>query len=491
MPPARLDLENRLARLRLPPIETYDALVNLVRTYPGKFVLFCAFALLMKLSARGLWIDSHGSWLVLTVAAAGVSLAGRWRHLALLACTVALLVRTPNWFDFSAVFATLRTEQLAGSVSREHLRAAALMGGFGLIICALYCARRFRQHPVGRHPILLQHLIYCALVLLAASHWLSGTAQVVLWAIVAVFSAYFSFLAYALVDQRHRQPSPWALQLASFNPFCWPTTVPMGKGAANWQAVEASTSTDLAVTQLKGFKLLVWALVLKAVLWCYRVVLYGQLGITPLEPAFEQFLRTGIVPARGFLSVIVNFPEQLLSAAIWGHVFVATARLAGFRLLRNTWRPLSARTVAEFWNRYIFYFKEVLATIYFYPVYLRFFKRNPKLRLAFATFMAAGVGNFFLHFIIERRTMVEQGLVEALMRMQTYAFYCGVLSLGIIVSQLRSENMTRSGGWIRRQIIPSIGVACFFCFLSFFDGPQRHVSLVKHFEFLHQTLGVR
>lgn len=487
----RRDPGRLVAWLRLPPIETYDTLVRLVHTRLGQFALFVVFALLMKLNARGMWIESHGAWLILTVAAAGVSFAGRWRHLALLACAAALLFRTPNWFDFSAVFATLRAENLAGSVAREHLRAGALMMGVALAVCAIHLARRFRHHPVGRRPILIQHVAYVTLLMLALSHWLTGIAQVILWSLVSVFSAYFSFLAYALVDQRHRTPAPWALQMASFNPFCWPTPVPMGKGAANWRSVEAGSPTELAVTQLKGLKLLAWALLLKGLLWVYRTVLYGELGIMPLEPAFEQFLRTGIVPARSILSVVVNFPEQLLTAAIWGHVFVATARLAGFRLLRSTWRPLSARTVAEFWNRYIYYFKEALASIYFYPIYLRFFKRHPRLRLAFATFMAAGVGNFFLHFIVERRTLAEQGLVEALNRMQTYAFYCGVLALGIIVSQLRAEKARSGGGWVRRQLIPSLGVAAFFCFLSFFDGPQRHVSLKHHFDFLIQTCGIR
>ena len=35
---------------------------------------------------------------------------------------------------------------------------------------------------------------------------------------------------------------------------------------------------------------------------------------------------------------------------------IACVRMAGFRALRNTYRPLESRTVAEFWNRYAFYF---------------------------------------------------------------------------------------------------------------------------------------
>lgn len=491
MPAVREEPVGWTVRLRLPAIERNDALLRRVQTPIGKCLLFFIFAGLMRVHAKGMWIESHWTWLVLTLAAAGVSLAGRWRHAALLLCAILLLYRSPNWFDFSAVFAAARIEGLASSLNRNQLRAAILCLAAACAISALWLARRYRDHPVGRRPILLQHAIYGALLALAATHFLSGMAQVALWGLIAVFSAYFSFFAYALIDQRHRTPSPWALQLASFNPFCWPTPVPMGKGAANWRSVEARTAEELAITQLKGLKLLIWALLLKGLLWAYRTLLYGTLGVMPLEPAFEHFLRNGTVPPNALFSVLINFPEQLLSAAIWGHVFVATARLAGFRLLRNTWRPLSARTIAEFWNRYIYYFKEVLATIYFYPIYLRYFKRHPRIRLAFATFMAAGAGNFFLHFIVERRTIVEHGLLEALARMQTYAFYCFVLATGIVVSQLRSERSTSHPTWLRGQLIPSLGVASFFCFLSFFDGPQRHVGLIQHFEFLLQTLSIR
>lgn len=479
------------SRLRFPPLEKSDALLRMVQTPAGKCVLFLLFAGLMRLHARGMWIEANWTWLVLTIAAAAVSLAGRWRHLALLICAALLLYRSPNWFDFSAVFASARIEGLASSLNRNHLRAAVLGLGAGCAVGALWLARKYRDHPVGRRPILLQHMIYCALLLLAVSNYLNGMAQVMLWGLVAVFSAYFSFFAYALIDQRHRTPAPWTLQFGSFNPFCWPTPVPMGKGAANWRSVEAGSAQELAFTQLKGLKLLLWALLLKGLLWGYRTLLYGKLGILPLESAFAHFLRTGIVPPNSLFSVLFNFPEQLLSAAIWGHVFVATARLAGFRLLRNTWRPLSARTIAEFWNRYIYYFKEVLATIYFYPIYLRCFKHHPRIRLAFATFMAAGAGNFFLHFIVERRTIVEHGLFEALSRMQTYAFYCCVLAAGIVASQLRAARKTPHSSWLRRQLMPSLGVAAFFCFLSFFDGPQKHAGLGQHFEFLLQTFGIR
>ncbi len=478
----------RLVQWRLPPIETYPAVVALAQTWAGKLVLFAVVATLMKLHAPGMWTEAGGLWLWLTIAAAAISLAGRHRNLALLACTAALLARAPGWFDFSAVWTTIRVENLPDI---RYVRVGTLIACVPLAALAMYLARRYRDHPLGRRPVLVQHMLYCCLLGLAVSHVLRGLPEILLWSLLVTFSAYFSFLGYALMDQRRRQPLPVFYQFAAFHPFALPTPVPMGKGMANWRSVEAGTAEELAVTQLKGLKLLVWALVLKLVLWVFRTVVYEKLGVPPLRLAFDRFLQGGTVPVPfGLFSAIANFPEQLLSVAIWGHVFIAIARLAGFRLLRNTARPLSSRTIAEFWNRYLYYFKEVLVHFYFYPTYVRWFKSHPRLRMVFATFMAAGVGNFFLHFLTASSVIVQVGVLETLFRSQTYAFYCLVLAAGISISQLRARAPNAQAGWLRGRFLPCLGVAAFFCFLSFFDNPLRHVNLAKHFEFLLHILGI-
>jgi hypothetical protein len=487
----RSGLAARLLDWRLPPIETYPSVVAFAQTIAGRLALFALFAGMMKLVARGMWTETGGLWLVLTIAAAWVSLAGRHRHRVLLACTAMLLAYAPGWFNYGAVSSMIQQENVAGSVHPWYLRSGTLMACVPLAAIAIYLARRYRGHALGRRPVLAQHVLYLCLLGLAASHLLHGLQQVLLWSMTATFSAYFWYLAYALMDQRHREPAPGLLQFATFNPFAWSALVPMGKGAANWRSVEAVTAEELAVTQLKALKLLVWAFVLKLVLWLFRTIVYGKLGVPPLDAAFERFLRGGDVPMPyGLFSVVANFPEQLLIMALWGHVIIATARLAGFRLLRNTCRPLASRTIAEFWNRYYYYFKELMVDVYFYPAYVRWFKRHPRLRLAFATFMAAGVGNFFFHFIRDNQVVAKFGLLEAVIRAQTYAFYCAVLVAGIVVSQLRVRQPDAGAGWWRGRCVPALGVALFFCFLSFFDGPYRHVTLTQHFAFLFKVFGL-
>jgi hypothetical protein len=471
---------------RLPPIETYPRVVAFAQTPVGKLVLFLSFGALLKPLMDELWLAT-------ILAAALVSLAGRYRFHAALLATGALLLLDPAWFDFRAAFYVAREQVLLDTLDARHLHHGTLVAGVLLAAAAMYLARRFRNHPLGRRPVLAEHLLYFCLIGLATSKLLQGVPLLLLWSLIAVFSAYFWFLAYALMDMRQRQPTPLLLQFATFHPFFGSTTVPMGKGAANWRSVDSASAEALAVTQLKGLKLLVWTWVLSGLLWAMREVVYVELGIPSLKVTFGEFQAFGRVirpMPLGLLSVVANFAEHLLNIAIFGHVIIATARLAGFRLLRNTFRPLTARTIAEFWNRLFYYFKEVLVNIYFYPTYLRWFKRHPRLRIAFATFMAAGVGNFFFHFMLLEQVIAEEGPLEAMLQLQSYAFYCFALATGIIISQLRDHKPDPAAGWWRRQFLPSLGVAVFFCFLSFFDGPQRHVPLMQNFQFLFQVLGV-
>src|SRR5262245_59144741 len=98
----------------VPPVETWPGAVAFAQTWPGRLVLFAAFAGLMSLHAEGLWIAARWLWLWLTLAAVVVSLAGRYRHYALLACTGALLVIAGDWFEFRSVVSAIRREHLTG-----------------------------------------------------------------------------------------------------------------------------------------------------------------------------------------------------------------------------------------------------------------------------------------------------------------------------------------------------------------------------------------
>jgi len=156
--------------------------------------------------------------------------------------------------------------------------------------------------------------------------------------------------------------------------------------------------------------------------------------------------------------------------------------MAGFNLLRNTYKPLYATTIAEFWNRFYFYFKELLVEFFFFPTYVRYFKKHRRLRLAAATFAAATLGNLVYHFCRDINYVFELGFWRALTGFQVYAFYAAVLGASIALSQLRGK---RAPGPLpfHRRVISSFGVIGFYCLLEIFDYEGRSHSLGTHLAF--------
>ncbi len=170
-----------------------------------------------------------------------------------------------------------------------------------------------------------------------------------------------------------------------------------------------------------------------------------------------------------------------MTTAIFGHRVIACCRIAGFNALRNTYRPLSSVTVVEFFNRYYFYFKELLVDFFFYPTFFACFKSHRRLRLVMAIFAAACFGNAYYHFVRDWVFIEMFGLWPALVSYQTQLFYCVALATGLSISQLRKRKPR--AGFLRARVLPSISVALFFMLLDVFGSSQRNYPLVEHFRF--------
>jgi D-alanyl-lipoteichoic acid acyltransferase DltB (MBOAT superfamily) len=251
--------------------------------------------------------------------------------------------------------------------------------------------------------------------------------------------------------------------------------------------VEEVEGQEFAVAQLKGVKLLMWAMVLVLVSVAIQIVQL-KAGIPTLEEAIDRNL-TGSIPVwLCWLSLAASFVLVVLQISIWGHNIIGGVRLLGFHALRNTYAPFRARSIAEFWNRFYFYFKELLVDHFYYPAYLRYFKRSPRLRTVFATFAAAGFGNAFFHFVRDARFVAELGLWRALTGFQVYLFYSCLLATGISISQLRGKR--RQASWIRTEVLSRVTIILFFGLVHIFNDERRTVSLGAHFAFLSRLFGL-
>ena len=361
-----------------------------------------------------------------------------------------------------------------------------------LMLCALALAahRRWRTSLFGRRPVLVQFMVLAALLVLAAVPEPGTVEHTLFWTLTVVYAASFFFLAYAFADQRGKDQTPPLYRLGFMRPFWGGPSIPF-KGLTYLKTFEAKTPEALAATRLKALKLVVWASLLA---WAHMLASRGFYEFADFPTLNEAVSLTAAdtplsVPASWGV-VAKNFVLTLLAVGAFWHALVAVIRMTGYGIPRNMARPLTARSIAEFWNRYLFYFKEVLVDFFFYPAFARWFKNNPRLRIACATFCAACVGNVLFSLVAQAHLFAEYGLWGTLMRFESYMFYAFVLAAALVLSQLRKRKPKPEDGFWRYEVSPRLIVIGFFCLIQIFADESGHLGLSERMTFFLQLFGV-
>jgi hypothetical protein len=450
----------RLANFRIiPRIETYPAVVSFAQSVRGKLLVLALFTLGLRFAAQ--------DWLPLSLCLAVITFFPSRRRL-LVSIAALLFAFVVPWAKFAHPLYT------------SALVVFVLALGAMLFWLAVASPNSF----IGRHPVFVLLSGYSLLVVFAAYFPNTTPVYLTVWDFTAIFGTYLWYIGYSLLDCRAPGRDPFSLQLGSYRPFWGAPNTPIAKGAGYLRRIEARNAEQLAVTQLKGLKLLAWALLIALFSKYFTQFIYGSLGFPTFTEAFRHSVNRAPYPWHiCWASLIADFLENLFSLAIAGHTIVACCRMAGFGALRNTYRPLSSRTIAEFWNRYYFYFKEMMVDFFFYPSFLNFFKKHKRLRVVFATFAAAGFGNAFCHFVFYLKYISQLGLWRALLGFHVYIFYCIVLAGAISLSQLRKRPQPPRG-FLRAHAVPAFCVSLFYCLLHIFDYPERVYPITEHFRFL-------
>ncbi len=191
-------------------------------------------------------------------------------------------------------------------------------------------------------------------------------------------------------------------------------------------------------------------------------------------PDLEGLLLVDIEPAWyvGWVTIYLELIRKTLALAVYGHVIVGCLRLVGFNVFRNTYKPLLAESILDFWNRYFHYFKEVLVDFFFYPVYLRMRKLSHAARMFVAVFAAAFVGNMYFHILgVSPELVVGFDMAGLWAVWSPRLVYCFFLSFGVWVSMLRQPALRASGKepspWVRLRRIA--GVWTFFSVIQIWN----------------------
>jgi hypothetical protein len=358
-----------------------------------------------------------------------------------------------------------------------------------------------------------------------AAHYLplAPSVKVFLWTVFILFGKYLWFLAYSLREANDPETPPLILQFGHYRPFWWyASPLPIPKGSAYLRRIEAKTDIELALCQLKGLKLLMWAIYLELFLMLINGVLsgYGSAlghwvsvewhdGMTSLfikgSPVWDLFAsEKGFVfptyviaysslergESFGALSnwgsLLIYFTNDIGNLAVITHKAIAICRMCGFNALRNVYNPLQSNSIADFWNRYYYYFKEMLVAIFFYPAYFSFFKKSPRMRLLVATFCAVSVGNILFHYFLNLKFVVSEGPIAAMAHFQSFSVYTIVLTFAIYLSQRRKMDKTIPQ---RNSLLNTAGILGVYAVLSIF-ADLSHVSLSSNFAYFLSLFGM-
>jgi hypothetical protein len=370
----------------------------------------------------------------------------------------------------------------------------------GFLWLSYRLALRFSSLPsfVRRNPQICLHAVFWMLLIVI---W-SISPEVGIWRMVlvglAIMLPFFLWrLGYLLFAGQRGKVA--GTRFRDHLMYLWPvyggSNTPYGKGHEYLSRHEAKDEEALARAQLAGIRLLILAglwFVSKEVMNglvfgvdnSVRLALGGfTLGVPRLGPLVEkpEMASVGLAWVALYCELFIN----VLHRAVKGHVIIGVLRLFGFYIFRNTYKPLLAETVVGFWNRYYYYFKEILVDFFFYPTFARWFRKKPVIRLFAAVFMAAFIGNMYYHLIRMADTLAAGDLEAIWLSLHSRLFYCLLLSLGIFISMWREQRRTRQSrarGIVRRGL-SIFGVWTFFAVIHIWNqkGPTTFFSLTHFF----------
>jgi len=328
---------------------------------------------------------------------------------------------------------------------------AMLAAGVGGLYIAYFLVKQIQKWPAfaGRFPILTLH----------AGMWLAlFLSTLPMLGVLAMLPFLVWRLSYLVSLGRRGKVGDTRFRdhLFYLVPVFGGTQTPYGKGLEFLSRHEAVDPESFARSQLAGIKLLLLAILWILVLELLDAFLFGKavkyLTIWPRDwglglSGLAEILRTGIYPVwyQGWAMVYLEIIYACLRLAAAGHVIIGCLRLLGFNVFRNTYKPLLAESIVEFWNRYYYYFKELLVDFFFYPTYLRLRSLNPGARMFVAIFAAAFLGNMYHHILAWPETVLHLDIAGFWIRWGPRFVYCFLLAAGIWVSMLRQQKLRTTG----------------------------------------------
>ena len=185
-----------------------------------------------------------------------------------------------------------------------------------------------------------------------------------------------------------------------------------------------------------------------------------------------------VTPLSVWIVLVASFLNFYLLWTAVAHLKVGLWRLFGYDLEPYFQRPLLSVNLVELWRRYSYYYREFLVQAFYYPVFLRFFRRRPYVRTLTATLAAAGAGNLLFHLM--EASLYDRANAEvwaSILRTTPYYLILG-LAIGLTQIWLMRKPRPRRTPWTLDRRL-GVDVLCAVSTLGFFIliRPFHHVPI--------------
>jgi len=392
---------------------------------------------------------------------------------------------------------------------------AALPLCLGFLLACWWCARHYRRlpQPIRRRPLWALNLGFCA-VLAACWLWLQiePARSVEVGVVIGVLCFVIFRCGFLLLAGRRGSAAgtSFADHFFYLFPVYGGSLVPYGKGHDYLTQNTAVDREARARAQLAGLKCLFLAALWRASDHALgglvhsdpgnALLVWGNvagLGIPRVGTLIAQGDSTTVTLGTRWLSLWLELVTRTLAVATLGHVVIGALRLFGFHVFRDTYKPLLAESLVDFWNRFHHYFKELLVQLFFFPVYAARFKGYRRLRMFAAVFAAAFVGNLYYHSVEHIASsglpLTEAAWLEFGGSHASRAIYALALAVGIYLSMLREQSRrgtdAASSVWVRARRIA--GVWLFFGVIHIWTVQPWRIPVEARNDFFLSLFGLR
>ncbi|MEE3329237.1 MAG: hypothetical protein VX246_00090, partial [Myxococcota bacterium] len=176
------------------------------------------------------------------------------------------------------------------------------------------------------------------------------------------------------------------------------------------------------------------------------------------------------------------------------HFKVGVWRIFGYDVAAYYDRPWKATNLVALWSRFAFHYREFLVRAFYYPSFFRWFRGYPRLRVFFASMMAATVGNFIWH-VSERAFFHDISLDSLLYTVSTWPYFI-FLGLGIGSYQLfrMARKPTRKpwtrDRWIALDVLSAYATLQYFGLIHIFMRPDSDGTTADLFRLFLLGFGI-